>query len=117
MADVYPVVKQPVRIPFEPDRINALLGTDISADQMLAYFKKIDLGYDEATNEVIAPTFRQDLFRTADLAEEVARFYGYANIPTTLPSGEATTGKLPFDLRVRSNQHRTSQSSAVSLRV
>ena len=42
---------------------------------MLAYFKKIDLGYDEATNEVIAPTFRQDLFRTADLAEEVARFY------------------------------------------
>lgn len=101
MADVYPVVKQPVRIPFEPDRINALLGTDLSADQMLAYFKKIDLGYDEATNEVIAPTFRQDLFRTADLAEEVARFYGYANIPTTLPSGEATTGKLPFDLRVR----------------
>ena len=101
MADVYPVVKQPVRIPFEPNRINALLGTDISADQMLAYFKKIDLGYDEATNEVIAPTFRQDLFRTADLAEEVARFYGYANIPTTLPSGEATTGKLPFDLRVR----------------
>ena len=101
IADVYPVVKQPVRIPFEPDRINALLGTDISADQMLAYFKKIDLGYDEATNEVIAPTFRQDLFRTADLAEEVARFYGYANIPTTLPSGEATTGKLPFDLRVR----------------
>ena len=101
MADVYPVVKQPVRIPFEPDRINAMLGTDISADQMLAYFKKIDLGYDEATKEVIAPTFRQDLFRTADLAEEVARFYGYANIPTTLPSGEATTGKLPFDLRVR----------------
>ena len=101
MVDVYPVVKQPVRIPFEPDRINALLGTDISADQMLAYFKKIDLGYDEATNEVIVPTFRQDLFRTADLAEEVARFYGYANIPTTLPSGEATTGKLPFDLRVR----------------
>ena len=42
----------------------------------------------------IAPTFRQDLFRTADLAEEVARFYGYANIPTTLPKGEATTGKL-----------------------
>ena len=100
MADVYPVVKQPVRIPFEPDRINALLGTDISADQMLAYFKKIDLGYDEATNEVIAPTFRQDLFRTADLAEEVARFFGYDNIPTTLPRGEATTGKLPFYLRI-----------------
>ena len=44
--------------------------------------------------EVIAPTFRHDLFRMADLAEEVARFYGYDNIPTTLPRGEATTGKL-----------------------
>ena len=101
IVDVYPTVKEPVRIPFEPDRINALLGTDISAEEMLGYFKKIDLGYDEKTNEIIAPTFRQDLFRTADLAEEVARFFGYANIPTTLPTGEATTGKLPFDLRVR----------------
>ena len=101
IVDVYPTVKEPVRIPFEPERINALLGTDISAEKMLGYFKKIDLGYDEKTNEIIAPTFRQDLFRTADLAEEVARFFGYANIPTTLPTGEATTGKLPFDLRVR----------------
>lgn len=101
MVDVYPVVKQPVRIPFEPKRINALLGTDLSEEEMLGYFRKIDLGYDPETHEVIAPTFRQDLFRTADLAEEVARFYGYANIPTTLPTGEATTGKLPFDLRVR----------------
>ena len=101
IVDVYPTVKEPVRIPFEPERINALLGTDIFAEEMLGYFKKIDLGYDEKTNEIIAPTFRQDLFRTADLAEEVARFFGYANIPTTLPTGEATTGKLPFDLRVR----------------
>ena len=101
IVDVYPTVKEPVRIPFEPERINALLGTDISAEEMLGYFKKIDLGYDEKTNEIIAPTFRQDLFRTADLAEEVARFFGYANIPTTLPTGEATTGKLPFDLHVR----------------
>ncbi len=50
--------------------------------------------------EIVAPTFRQDLFRTADLAEEVARFFGYDNIPTTLPRGEATTGKLPFYLRI-----------------
>ena len=101
IVDVYSKVKEPVRIPFEPERINALLGTDLSADQMLSYLKRVDLEYDEAANEIIAPTFRHDLFRTADLAEEVARFYGYDNIPTTLPSGEATTGKLPFDLRVR----------------
>ncbi len=101
IVDIYPTVKETVRIPFEPEKINALLGTDISAEQMLAYFKKVDLGYDEAANEVIAPTFRQDLFRTADLAEEVARFYGYDNIPMTLPSGEATTGRRSFEMRVR----------------
>lgn len=67
---------------------------------MLEYFKPIELAYDEKTNEIVAPTFRQDLFRTADLAEEVARFFGYDNIPTTLPRGEATTGKLPFYLRI-----------------
>ena len=99
-VDVYPVKKEEVRIPFEPDRINALLGTDISKEQMLEYFKPIELAYDEKTNEIVAPTFRQDLFRTADLAEEVARFFGYDNIPTTLPKGEATTGKLPFYLRI-----------------
>ena len=116
-ADVYQKVKEPVCIPFEPERINAILGTDISQEEMLSYLTKIDLDYNEApcgyfgcpksmdrnkesTNEIIVPTFRHDLFRTADLAEEVARFYGYDNIPTTLPKGEATTGKLPFHLRV-----------------
>lgn len=101
IVDVYSKVKEPVRIKFEPEKINGLLGTDISEEEMLEYFTKIDLEYDEKTREVIAPTFRHDLFRTADLAEEVARFYGYDNIPTTLPSGEATAGKLPFELRIR----------------
>ncbi len=99
-VDVYKKVKEAVRIPFEPEKINALLGTDIASETMLDYFRKIGLEYDEETNEVIAPTFRHDLFRMADLAEEVARFYGYDNIPTTLPTGEATTGKLPFKLRI-----------------
>ncbi|MCD8197995.1 MAG: phenylalanine--tRNA ligase subunit beta [Lachnospiraceae bacterium] len=100
MVDVYVKKKEPVRVPFEPERINALLGTDISREQMLDYFKPLELAYDEAANEVVAPTFRQDIFRTVDLAEEVARFYGYDNIPTTLPKGEATTGKKPFYLRI-----------------
>ena len=100
MTDVYGKKKNPVRIGFEPEKINALLGTDISKEDMLGYFEKIGLKYDEAANEIIAPTFRHDLFRMADLAEEVARFYGYDNIPTTLPKGEATTGKLPFKLRI-----------------
>ncbi|MDO4521591.1 MAG: phenylalanine--tRNA ligase subunit beta [Eubacteriales bacterium] len=100
MVDVYSKKKEPVRVAFEPEKINALLGTDLSKEQMLGYFKRVDLEYDEAANEIVAPTFRHDIFRTADLAEEVARFFGYDNIPTTLPRGEATTGKLPFYLRV-----------------
>ena len=100
MVDVYSKKKEPVRVTFEPEKINALLGTDISKEDMLKYFEKIELAYDESTNEIVAPTFRHDIFRTADLAEEVARFFGYDNIPTTLPKGEATTGKLPFYLRI-----------------
>ena len=98
MIDIYPVKKEGKRVPFNADKINSLLGTDIDADAMKAYFKKLDLGFDEGTQEVIVPSFRQDLERLADLAEEVARFYGYDNIPTTLPSGEATTGKLSYKL-------------------
>ena len=99
-VDVYPHVRTGNRVKFDPDWINRLLGTDISAETMIGYFKKIDLGYDEETKEVIVPSWRQDLEREADLAEEVARFYGYDNIPTTLPRGEATAGKLSFKLRV-----------------
>lgn len=100
MVDVYSKKKEPVRVPFDAKAVNALLGTAISEEEMLGYFAKIGLEYDEAAKEIIAPTFRHDLFRLADLAEEVARFYGYDNIPTTLPCGEATTGKLPFKLRI-----------------
>ena len=100
MVDVYGKKKEPVRVPFDPEAINSLLGTEIAEEDMIGYFKKIDLEYDKEKREVIAPTFRHDLFRMADLAEEVARFYGYDNIPTTLPRGEATTGKLSFKLRV-----------------
>ena len=99
-VDVYSKKKEPVRVPFDAAKINRMLGTDISEEEMIGYFKKIDLGYDAETKEVIAPTFRHDLFRIADLAEEVARFYGYDNIPTTLPDGEATTGNLTFKLRI-----------------
>ena len=100
IIDIYPVKKEEKRIPFDAARINRLLGTDIQEADMLEYFKMIELGYDADTKEVIAPTWRQDLERMADVAEEVARFYGYDKIPTTLPSGEATTGKLSYKLRI-----------------
>ena len=100
MVDVYYGKSEPSRVPFDADKINGLLGTDLSKEQMLDYLKLVELDYDEKTNEIVAPTFRQDIHRLADVAEEVARFFGYDNIPTTLPRGEATTGKLPFKLRV-----------------
>lgn len=100
MVDCYPVKKEVVRVAFDAEAVNRLLGIQIPETDMIAYFQKLDLEYDADTKEVIVPTFRQDLNCLADLAEEVARFYGYDNIPTTLPTGEATTGKLSFKLRV-----------------
>ncbi len=100
MVDVCSETREPSRVPFEPERINAILGTDLTKEEMLGYLARVELAYDEKTNEIVAPTFRQDIHCTADVAEEVARFYGYDKIPTTLPNGEATTGKLPFKLRI-----------------
>ena len=100
MVDICNEVREPSRVPFKPEKINALLGTDLTPEEMLAYLAKVELTYDEKTNEIVAPTFRQDIHYVADVAEEVARFFGYDKIPTTLPTGEATTGKLPFKLRI-----------------
>ncbi len=100
VVDIYDEVRQPKRISFEPEKMNRLLGTGIGSGQMLDYFKTIGLEYDESSNEVVVPTFRQDLECMADLAEEVARFYGYDNIPSSLPQGEATAGKLSYKLRI-----------------
>ena len=100
MIDVYPVKAEESRVKFQPEKINALLGTDIAPETMLQYMEKIELRYDKETGEIVAPTWRQDIHCMADLAEEVARFYGYDKIGTTLPTGEATTGKLSYKLRV-----------------
>ena len=100
MVDVRGEMKEKVILPFEPDRYNKLLGTQVSKEEMLAIFQMIEVEYDEGSNSLKIPTFRQDILRQCDIAEEVARFYGYDKIPMTLPTGEATTGKLPFKLRI-----------------
>ncbi|MDF2473172.1 MAG: phenylalanyl-tRNA synthetase, beta subunit [Anaerocolumna sp.] len=99
-VDVYDNVREPMRVPYNSHRTNKILGTNLEKETMIGYFKKVDLEYDETTGEVIVPTWRQDVESQADLDEEVARFFGYDNIPTTLPTGEATTGKLTFKLRL-----------------
>ena len=100
MVDVKEPLKPLLRIPFQPERYNALLGTNVSAEEMLAIFAREELGYDDKTKELVIPSFRQDLIGQADIAEEVARFFGYDKIPTTLPKGEATTGKLSYKMRI-----------------
>ena len=100
MVDVCGELTPEVELKFEPDKYNRLLGTDVSKEEMLEIFKRIEVRYDAETEKLIIPTFRQDILRQCDIAEEVARFYGYDKIPSTLPNGEATTGKLPFKLRI-----------------
>ena len=109
MLDVYPVKKEGNRVAFEPEKINRLLGTDISKEDMISYLKSVELEYDEKTNEIVVPSWRQDVHRMADVAEEVARFYGYDVIPTALPTGEATAGKLSFKLRVEEVARRIAE--------
>ena len=101
MVDVCSETREPSRVKFEPEKINKLLGTSLTKEEMIDYLGRVELAYDEKTDEIVAPTFRQDIHCNADVAEEVARFYGYDKIPMTLPTGEATTGKLPFKLRIQ----------------
>ena len=99
-VDVYPIKVVESRVAFEPERINKLLGTSISKEDMLEIFDRIELKYDKETNEIVAPTFRQDIHFMADLAEEVARFFGYDKIPTTLPKSSATIGGISMKLEI-----------------
>ena len=88
--DVYPTKQEKRKIKFDEKVINKLLGTNISKEEMINTFEK--LGFKVENNEVIVPYFRMDIEQVADLAEEVARFYGYDKLCSTLTSGESTIG-------------------------
>lgn len=85
--------KQRNRIPFDPAWINKFLGTDISREEMCDTMKMLEIEVDGDT--CISPSFRIDLERPADLAEEVARIYGYNNIPSTVIKGVANASLTP----------------------
>ncbi|MCR5303978.1 MAG: phenylalanine--tRNA ligase subunit beta, partial [Lachnospiraceae bacterium] len=89
------------KLSFVPDKYNSLLGTDVSKDEMLDIFNRLEVEYDESSNTLSVPYFRQDLLRDADMAEEVARFYGYDKVPVTLPSSSSSMGGLNKDMRIR----------------
>ncbi len=100
-VDVYPKKKEPTTVSYDVDRINALLGIQVSEDEMCEYWNMVELTPDREKKCVHVPTWRQDIACLADLAEEVARFYGYDKIPTTLPSGEATQGGLSYQTTIQ----------------
>ena len=90
VIDVLNCVPQPTVLKLEPEKINALLGTAVPAEEMRAILRRLDFGVEG--DEITVPSWRGDVRRMADLAEEVARFYGYNNIPATLMRGETTRG-------------------------
>ena len=90
VIDILNFVPQPTVLPLEPDRINALLGTDVSREEMVSILEKLDFQVDG--DDVTVPSWRGDVKEMADLAEEVARFHGYNNIPVTLMRGQTTLG-------------------------
>ncbi|MBO4373996.1 MAG: phenylalanine--tRNA ligase subunit beta [Lachnospiraceae bacterium] len=113
-VDVYDSLPEPKRIPFEPDRINSYLGTDISREDMISYLKRVEVEYDASSKELVCPTFRQDLLGFADTSEEVARFFGYDKIPVTFPDDPECVGSLPFKLRVEELARNVAESFGFS---
>ena len=88
--DVYPTKQKINKIKLDVDRINQLLGTDISKDEMIKILEKLEIKVEN--DMAIAPYFRMDLEFVADIAEEVVRFYGYDKLETTLIKADTTLG-------------------------
>ena len=88
--DILNYVPQPRVLKLEPEKINGLLGTDIAESEMVSILKKLD--FQVEGDQVTVPSWRGDVIGMADLAEEVARFHGYNNIPITLMKGQTTLG-------------------------
>ena len=103
MVDVAVPMSGKKVLPFRPEKYNRLLGTQLSAEEMLRILERLEIRIltgEKGGIELEIPYFRQDLNCDADIAEEVVRFYGYDKIPTTLPEGEATAGKLSYKLLI-----------------
>ena len=88
--DVYPTKQKINKIKLDVDKINTLLGTNISKQEMIDILEKVDIKVEN--DMAIAPYFRMDLEFVADIAEEVARFYGYDKLETTLVRAGTTIG-------------------------
>lgn len=88
--DVYPTKQKRNQILFQPEKINALLGTRLTREEMVKILENLEIKIEN--DMAVIPYFRMDLESTADLAEEIARFYGYDKLETTLMKAETTIG-------------------------
>lgn len=101
--DIYPKKGETRVVEVRPHRVNALLGTDIELEEMLNILRRLEIKV-ECRNDIIearVPTFRLDLLEEIDFVEEVARIYGFDNLPITLPKGNTqglrTNGQIIED--------------------
>ena len=107
VVDQYPRKREAIEVAYDVEKINSLIGFTLTEDQMCDYWDKVELAADRNRQVVHVPTWRQDILCLADLAEEVARFYGYDKIPTTLPKGETTMGGIsPIRMMARATRFR-----------
>lgn len=90
VIDVYPVPKQQTVLPFEPQKMNNFLGLEVSETEMIDILNKLEFKAEDG--KIYVPTFRGDIEGMADVAEEIARIYGYDRIPTTMMKGEVVAG-------------------------
>ena len=96
IIDIINYVPEAKTLPLEPEKINKLLGTNISEEDMVKYLNRLEIEVDGG--EIKVPSFRPDLNLTADIAEEVGRLYGYNEIPTTAFKNATQGGYSPFML-------------------
>ncbi|MBO4863164.1 MAG: phenylalanine--tRNA ligase subunit beta [Eubacterium sp.] len=113
-VDVYPEPVKPWTLPFEPDKMNALLGLNIPVDTQLHIYDRLGLTYNEEDQTLTIPTFRQDLLSRADLAEEIARIYGYDKIPSTLPTTNAGIGGISYNESINRIARSVSEDNGFS---
>lgn len=95
--DVYPRKREMITIPYDVEWINQFLGIKLSEDEMLRIFERVEFIPNTGNKTVTIPTFRSDVTMMADLAEEVARLYGYDKIEPTLERAEPTRGHKTFE--------------------
>lgn len=108
-ADVYPEIVRPRELQLRVEKINALLGTSISKECMVSILKRLGMDVQDKDGKtfVIVPTYRTDIAQLADIAEEIARIYGYDNLPSTLPGSIAACGVLSKRQKLEDNIKKT----------